>query len=217
MKSEFKAVLFDFDGTIADTGVGIFNSIRFAIAASGFEPLSEARLRTFIGPPIFDSFKRELNMTDEQSTFAVKKYREAYIRNGIFQFEIYDGIESLIKLLKANGIKVGIASSKPEKFLIKIVDFLRFNEYIDYISAPVGDDSPQDKSALILNAAEYFGVKKSEIIMVGDRLFDINGANLAGIKSIGVTFGYGSKKELTDANATYIANNADEIKDIIFS
>ena len=217
MAFKYDAVLFDFDGTIADTGVGIFNSIRFAVAAMGFEPLTDSSLRSFIGPPVFDSFKRELGMTDEQSKKAVEKYRECYIRSGIYQLEVYDGIESLIKELKDKGFKVGIASSKPEKFVRKLVDFLKFNELIDFISAPEGDDAHQGKAVLITNSAKAFGVKKERVIMVGDRLFDINGANEAGVESIGVTFGYGSEKELRDSGATYIANSADDIRKIIFS
>ncbi len=217
MYSKYKAVLFDFDGTIADTGEGIFSSVRYAISESGFPPLDDARIRTFIGPPVFDSFRRECGMNDEEGRNAVEKYREAYSAGGIFQFRLYDGIAELIKELKKNGIRVGIASSKPEKFLIRIIDYLDFNDLIDFISAPVDDATPQNKSALILNAVREFDVNKNEVLMVGDRMFDINGADKAGVESVGVTFGYGSDAELTEAGATYIANTADEIRDVIFS
>lgn len=217
MNRKYDAVLFDFDGTIADTGVGIFNSIRFAIAALGFKPIAEKRLRTFIGPPIYDSFKRELGLSDEQCKAAVARYRTAYSKSGIFQFEVYNGMEALIRELQESGIKVCIASTKPAKFINRIVDFLKIRELIDFVSAPVGDDAPADKSVLISNAVEALEVDKSRVVMVGDRHFDVNGANLAGVASIGVTYGYGSEEELKDAGATHIAHNAEEIKEIIFS
>lgn len=216
MSANFDAVLFDFDGTVADTGVGVFNSIRFAIAAIGCKPISEKRLRTFIGPPIYDSFKRELDLNDEQCELAVKKYREMYSKSGIFQLEMYDGIEELMRELKENGIKVAIASSKPEHFVARLLDFLKIKELIDFVSCPETDETHREKYELINSAAEYFGIEKKRILMVGDRLFDINGANLAGVKSVGVTFGYGSRKELENAGATYIASSANEIRDIIF-
>ena len=75
MTSKYKAVFFDFDGTIADTGDGIFHSVKYAIKESGYPPISDERLRTFIGPPVFDSFRRELGTNEEQSEFAVMKYR----------------------------------------------------------------------------------------------------------------------------------------------
>lgn len=217
MKAKYDAVFFDFDGTIADTGVGIFNSVRFAVAAMGFDPLPEDRLRTFIGPPVFDSFKRELDMTDKQSEKAVEKYRENYIRSGIYQLEMYPGIETLIKELKKSGIKIAIASSKPEKFVIKVIDYLKISHLIDFIAAPESDNAPEGKAVLVERAVKHFGVKKSKALMIGDRYFDIDGANGAGVESIGVTFGYGSEEELRSAGATYLADSADDIRKLIFS
>ncbi len=216
MKSKYDAVLFDFDGTIADTGRGIFSSIQYAVECLGFEPLDNATLRRFIGPPIYDSFKRELGLDEEKSDFAVKKYREKYAEKGIYEFELYDGILPLMKTLHERGIKVGIASSKPQNFLIRIVDFLNVGELIDFISAPSADDTPQSKTSLINNAAEALNIGKDKILMVGDRYFDIDGANGAGVESIGVTFGYGSEAELKKSGATFIAGCADEISKIIF-
>ena len=216
MISKYDAVLFDFDGTIADTGRGIFSSIQYAVECLGLEPLDAETLRRFIGPPIYDSFKRELGLDDEKSDFAVKKYREKYAESGIYELDIYDGIIPLIRKLRENGIKVGIASSKPQNFLIRIVDFLEIAELIDFISAPSADDTPQSKASLINNAAEALNISKDKIIMVGDRYFDIDGANDAGVRSIGVTFGYGSEEELKKSGATYITGCAEEIAEIIY-
>lgn len=217
MNKKYDAVLFDFDGTVADTGVGIFNSIQYAVEAVGHSPLTNEVLRTFIGPPVFDSFKRELGLNDEECEFAVAKYREKYSESGIYQLEMYDGIGDLLKELKANGIKVGIASSKPENFILRLLDIIKIKEYIDYVSCPAADKANREKYELINSSAEFFGIEKNRTLMVGDRLFDINGANIAGVDSIGVTFGYGSKEELENAGATYIASSVDEIRNIIFS
>lgn len=217
MNSRYKAVFFDFDGTVADTGDGIFHSVRYAIKESGFSPLSEERLRTFIGPPVFDSFKRELDMNEEQSTFAVMKYREEYSREGIFRFTLYDGIENLLRELKADGIHTAIASSKPYNFILRIIDYLNFGDLIDFISCPLSDKANESKVVLVSRCVEHFEIEKSEAIMVGDRHFDINGANGAGVESIGVTFGYGDEKELSNAGATHIAQTVDDIRNIIFS
>lgn len=216
MKSKYDAVLFDFDGTVADTGRGIFSSIQYAVECLGFEPLDGETLRRFIGPPIYDSFKRELGLDDEKSDFAVKKYRKKYAESGIYELDLYDGIIPLMERLRENGIKIGIASSKPQNFLIRIVDFLKIADIVDFISAPSADDTPQSKASLINNAAEALNISKDKILMVGDRYFDIDGANGAGVESVGVTFGYGSEEELKKSGATFIAGCADEISDIIF-
>lgn len=217
MNTNYDAVLFDFDGTIADTGEGIFSSIRSAVAAMGFEPLDENLLRTFIGPPIFDSFKNGAGMTDEQSREAVKKYREAYSESGIYKFELYKGIDGLLHKLHENGIKIAIASSKPAKFIERIIDFLDYEDIIDLVSCPKSDTVHESKESLINNAVSIFGSDKSRTLMVGDRRFDIEGARLAGVDSVGVTFGYGSEEELKNAGAVFIADSTDEIESIIFS
>lgn len=216
MTSKYKAVFFDFDGTIADTGDGIFHSVKYAIKESGYPPISDERLRTFIGPPVFDSFRRELGTNEEQSEFAVMKYREEYSREGIFRFTLYDGIESLLRELKSSGIQVAIASSKPYNFILRIIDYLNFGELVDFISCPLSDKAHESKVILVNRCIEHFEIQKSEALMVGDRYFDIDGANGAGIESIGVTFGYGDKKELSNAGATHIAQDIDDIRKIIF-
>lgn len=216
MNSKYKAVFFDFDGTIADTGDGIFHSVKYAIKESGFSPISDARLRTFIGPPVFDSFKRELNMDEEQSAFAVMKYREEYGRNGIFRFTLYSGTEELLRELKSSGICTAIASSKPFNYILRIIDYLNFGDLIDFISCPLSDKASESKVVLVNRCIEHFEIEKSEAVMVGDRYFDINGANGAGINSIGVTYGYGDEKELSNAGATHIAHNTDEVRAFIF-
>lgn len=216
MKKNYDAVLFDFDGTFADTGEGIFESVQHAVEALGFRPLTDETLKRFIGPPIFDSFRRELGIDDARADFAVTKYREAYAESGILKFRIYDGILDLLRELKDNGIKIGIASAKPQKFIIRIVAHLGLEDYFDYISAPADDKADQSKVRLITKAAEALKAEKSRVLMVGDRHFDINGANGAGVSSVGVTFGYGSEEELRSAGATFIARNVAEVRDVIF-
>ena len=217
MEIKYDGVLLDFDGTVADTGEGIFSSVRYAIEAMGFDPLPEEIIHTFIGPPIFSSFKRELNLSDEDSAKAVEKYRERYIEDGIYRLHVYDGLEKLINDMKKSGIKLAIASSKPENFIIKILEFLKMDTLFDYISAPESDKASESKTALVERAVSRLGIEKSRAVMIGDRYFDIDGANGAGIESIGVTFGFGSKDELQNAGATYIADSVDDIRKIIFS
>lgn len=216
MKYKYDAVLFDFDGTFADTGEGIFACVQYAVNALGKEPLSDETLRTFIGPPIFDSFKRELNITDEESLFAVEKYRELYSQSGIYKFRIYPGTLELIKKLKESGMKFAVASSKPKNFIERIIDYLEIRSLVDCVSCPESDKAKDDKSILINRAVDILCVEKSRTLMVGDRHFDINGANRAGVESVGVTYGYGSEEELLNAGATYIAHNTEELGNIIF-
>lgn len=217
MAVRYDAVLFDFDGTVADTGKGIFNAVRYAVASLGFPPLSDEVLRTFIGPPIYDSFERECGMNPDQCTEAVRKYREIYSEKCIYELEVYQGIDPLLRKLKENGVKIAIASSKPAKFIKRLIAFLEYENLIDFISAPSFDEDHMSKRELINNAVNALNVEKSRVIMVGDRHFDIIGANEAGVDSIGAAYGYGGEEELKKADATYVVSSADEMTDIIFS
>lgn len=213
----FDGVLLDFDGTIADTGEGIYDSVRYAVKAMGFDPLPEKVVHTFIGPPVFSSFKRALNLSDEDSAKAVEKYRESYMQGGIYRLRLYDGMESLLKDIKKSGIKLAVASSKPENFIIEILKYLNLSDFFDFISAPESDKAPESKTALVERAVKALNIDKSKAVMIGDRYFDIEGAKEANVKSIGVTFGFGNKSELTSAGADFIADSTEDIRKIIFS
>lgn len=214
---KYDAVLLDFDGTIADTGEGIYDSVRYAVRAMGFDPLPEEVVHTFIGPPVFSSFKRALNLSDEDSATAVEKYRESYMNGGIYRLSFYDGMEKLLNDIKKSGIKLAVASSKPENFIIEILRYLKISDLFDFISAPESDKAPESKTALVERAVKALGIDKSKAVMIGDRYFDIEGAKEAKVDSIGVTFGFGDRNELVNSGADYIADSTEDIRRIIFS
>ena len=214
---KYDAVLLDFDGTIADTGEGIYDSVRYAVRAMGFDPLPEEIVHTFIGPPVFSSFKRALNLSDEDSAKAVEKYRESYMNGGIYRLSFYDGMEKLLNDIKKSGIKLAVASSKPENFIIEILKYLKISDLFDFISAPESDKAPESKTALVERAVKALGIDKSKAVMIGDRYFDIEGAKEAKVDSIGVTFGFGDRNELINSGADYIADSTEDIRRIIFS
>lgn len=219
MKACFDAVLFDFDGTLVDSSQGIFNSLIYAFKADGREAPPEKELRKFIGPPIYDSFKKYYGFSDGKIEWMIKKYRERYSAEGCSELRVYDGIERLLKRLKDNGVKVATASSKPVKFIERILEENNLRQYIDYVGGTHYDQIAlgSGKTGIILNAMERLGVTdKSRVIMVGDRKFDIDGAKGAGIKTIAVLYGFGSKEEFERHGAEYTAESAEDTEKIIF-
>lgn len=219
MKKLYDAVLFDFDGTLVDSSEGIFKSLIYACLADGRPEPTTDELRSFIGPPIYDSFKTFYNCPDEEIDFLIKKYRERYAEKGYREAVFYDGIPELLNRLRDNGIKVATASSKPVKFIDKILDENNLKQYFDYLGGTVFDEIRlgSGKTGIINNAAEMLGVTdKSRVIMVGDRKYDIDGAKGAGIKTIAVLFGFGSREEFEKHGAEYIAENVGDIEKIIF-
>lgn len=215
--ANYDAVLFDFDGTLVDSSRGIFESLIYALKCGG-EPEPDAdTLRRFIGPPIYDSFANIFHFDDERIEFMIKKYREYYSGGGLFELDIYDGIPELLKKLHKNGIKVATASSKPKVFIEKILDKTGLIEYFDYIGGTTFDEKGATKTGILLGAMESLGcADKSRVIMVGDRKFDIIGAKGAGIATIAVLYGFGSRGEFEEYGAEFIVSNTDEIENIIF-
>jgi phosphoglycolate phosphatase len=216
MSKKYDAVLFDFDGTVADTGKGIFNGVFRVLDAMGIDPPEPEKLRYFIGPPLHESFRTVFGFDEEQCNAAVVTYREYYSAKGIFELTMYDGMEELFRKLKARGIKLGISSSKPEVFLKRIVENFEMTEIFDVVTGSDFNYIHSDKSVIITRAMALLDLPAdAKVLMVGDRSFDILGAKRAGVESAGVLFGYGSREEFEVAGADYIVADADELFEII--
>ncbi len=213
----FRYVIFDFDGTVVDTGEGILKSLQYSFEQMGREVPDMSDLKKFIGPPIHYSFTHYYDVSEEEVGEYIKKYRERYTVKGIYECELYEGILELIDSLKSQGVKVGIASSKPLRLIYNVADHLGITEKFDAIVGVRMDDSNHSsKKGLILEAMELMGAEdKNEVLMVGDRLYDIEGAKGAGVKSCGVLWGYGSEEEFKQYEADYIVSKACEILKLI--
>ena len=213
--AKYNTVFFDLDGTVIDSGEGVFNSVLYALKKFGINEIKEKALK-FIGPPLAHSFKEFYGFDDEKATLGIKIYREYYREKGIFECYVYEGIESLLKGLKANGYKVVLCTSKPEEYAHKILNHFDIMKYFDFACGATMDEKTRaTKDEVMKYAFETSGAKKEATIMVGDRMFDINSANKFGIDSIGVTFGYGSREELENAGATYVFDSANEIEKLL--
>lgn len=216
MYSRYKAVLFDFDGTLVDSSEGIFKSLAYAFEKDGRPVPDTQTLRKFIGPPIYDSFKTLFGYRDEKIDFMVKKYRERYRAQGYREVRVYDGIPALLQKLKANGVKIATASSKPTVFIEQILKEQGLFSYFDYIGGTLFDNISSDKTAIIQETMQALGVAAEDCVMIGDRLYDIRGAKGADVPCIAVLFGFGSRAEFEEYGADFIAETTEEVSDLIF-
>ena len=209
---EYNYYLFDFDGTLCDTTEGIFNSIIYSLDCYGIKETDIEKLRYFVGPPLFESYKKIYNVSDEDAQWLIDKYRERYREKAAEESKVYGGIPQLLKRLKENGKKIAVASSKPIQFVEEISKHLGIYEYYDFVSAEDFKNNHSSKEDLINACLDFFGnPQKSEVIMVGDRCYDIDGAKAVGIDSAGAVYGFGTVEELTESGATYILNSPEEL------
>lgn len=212
----YDIVLFDLDGTLTDPGMGITNSVAHALRRWGIEVPPRSELYKFIGPPLADSFAKYYGFCMEDAEKSVEYYREYFRDKGLYENEIYPGAEEMLKRLKAEGKKVVLATSKPEVFAKRILEYFKIDGYFDYVAGASMDSSRNRKGDVIAYALDSIGnPDKSAVVMVGDREHDILGAKENCLASIGVTFGYGDRAELEKAGADHIVDAFDEIFDIV--
>ena len=216
MAKTYSYILFDLDGTLTDSGPGIMNGFAYAIEKMGGEVKDRDRLRKFVGPPLRDSFEKILGYTPEDADKAIKLYREYYnTMGGVLENTIYPGIEQLLSDLKKEGKKLVVATSKSEKATNTVLEHFGLIKYFDFVATADDKERPQ-KSDVIRYVFDQCAITdKSQTIMIGDRENDIAAANTVGIDSVGVLYGYGDKEELTSAGATYLAEQACDIKALI--
>lgn len=209
---EYDYYLFDFDGTLCDTTEGIFNSVIYSLKCFGIEENDREKLRFFVGPPLFESYKTLYGVTDEEAKYLIEKYRERYRVKAAEESALYDGIREMLSGLKAKGKKIAIASSKPEIFVKEISDHHNISQYYDFISAEQLNKNHSSKEELINTCLDFFGnPPKETVLMTGDRFYDIDGANAVGLDSAGAIYGFGTENELREAGATYILSSPDEL------
>ena len=215
--ANFDYVIFDFDGTVADTGDGILRSLQYSFEAMGDVVPDLSDLKRFIGPPVYYSYTTFYGISEDKVDLYVKKYRERYREKGIYESKIYAGVRKLIISLKEKGIKIGIASSKPEQLIYAVSDYLEITNLFDVIVGVKSDNSKHStKAGLITQAMEEMGAEdKNKVLMVGDRMFDIDGAHDAGIKCCGALWGFGDEDEFKEHNAEFIVSEPSDIMKLI--
>lgn len=218
----FDYILFDLDGTLTDPKIGITSSVQYALRALGIDEPNLDKLEPFIGPPLADSFMEFYGLTPEQTKLAIEKYHERFDKQGIYENEMYEGIDRLLAALKKNGKMLSIASSKPTPLVIRVLEYFHIKEYFDYIvgSELDGRRSKKEevvKEALRLMVPASLGTqeRKKRVAMVGDRKFDIEGAKAFGLTSVGVSFGYAPEGELEAAGADYIVDTVSELESLL--
>ncbi len=202
----FNTVIFDFDGTLVDTSRGIFNAVNYALREMGESEDNDLNhLRKMVGPPLREGFAANYGIDGE---IATAKYREYYSVKGLFECEPFDGIGDLLSALKRKGVRVAVATIKPQEFTDRIVESLGWSGLIDVVVGAPMDGSCDDKGALIARVLERLGVvDKSGTVMVGDRASDIVGGRENGLATVFCRYGFANDKDAEGADADAAVEN----------
>lgn len=207
----FRVILFDLDGTLLDPCEGITGSVAYALQKKGYPVPDMEVLKTFIGPPLTDQFMAYCGIDREAGREMVETYREYYRPIGMLQNERYPGVEEMLQRLKESGLVLAVASSKPEPFVKKILAHFGMDGYFDFIGGSSLDGTRENKAAVIGYVLENMGISPSRnVAMVGDRMHDVQGAQVFGLFSLAVTWGHGSREELENAKADVLCDTPAE-------
>ena len=213
---KYDIIAFDLDGTLSDPSRGLIASFVYAFKKMGVDYGEPESLKRFIGPPIYEEWQREFGFTPEESSRALLIFREYYQVYGWWDNEMYQGVPEMLSELKARGKKIVLATSKPEIFAKKILKLFDIAKYFDFIGGAATDKTRDKKHEVLEYSLRNLGVTdKSRAILVGDRIYDAEGASLCGIDSLGVLYGHGSSEEILSAGFTLVAKTVSDISKIL--
>ena len=214
----YRYIFFDLDGTLTDPGLGITNSIIYALKHWRISVSDRTVLYPFIGPPLKGSFMTYYGFSEEQAMEAIHFYREYYAEKGMYENVMYPDIPKLLEHLKAAGKKLILATSKPEKYTIPIMEHFGLSDYFDFMAGATSDEQRTKKGDVIAYAIEQMGIQDlAECVMIGDREHDVIGAHDNGMDGIGVLYGYGGREEFERVGAEHIVENVEELEKVLLS
>lgn len=209
-----RVVIFDLDGTMIDSEEGITKCVQYALRAYGVDEPDRGKLRCFIGPPLEPVFMERYGMTRDEAWQSVLKYRERFDVKGIFECRLYDGVREVVARLKEKGYVLALASSKPETACRRILAHFGLDVCFDEIAGSTLDGSVSTKEEVL---AELFcrlgdGIPRGQMCLIGDTKYDAAGAKAAGIRCIGVSYGFGTREELLAAGAEAVFSDIGEVE-----
>lgn len=210
-------ILFDLDGTLVDSKPGIVECIRYALEHENIQ-FEESVLDKMVGPPFRVSMHDFLGLEMPMIEKLIGLYRGEYEVYGYKHLKVFDGVKEMLSTLKNAGKKLALATSKPIKFTSMIMKEFDLEKYFDFIGGASSDSSKELKCDVIKMGLDALGVKDiSKVLMVGDRLYDIEGARECEIETMAVLYGYGSKEEFEEYKARYIAETPQDVAKQILS
>ncbi len=205
----YTTILFDLDGTLVDSGEGVLKCAELALRHFDLPIPTPEEMRTFVGPPLRDSFLR-FGCTEEMAQEAIAVYRRRYTTVGKFELFVYPGIEKLLQDLTAAGCKLYVATSKPETVSVEILQHLGLARYFTYIAGADQDKGRSTKSEVIAYLLEQVG-DLDGALMVGDTAYDVIGSAQHGIPCAGISWGYGTLESIEAAHPAVIVHSTEEL------
>lgn len=211
----FDTILFDLDGTLINSAEGITGGVEYALEALGYPPLPYEIREKFIGPPLRGSFQKYCGVSEEEAERLLETYRVYYAERGVYETKPYQGIPALLEKLKKAGKELFVATAKPTKYSRIILEKWELAHYFEEIVGAGFDKNFDSKDKIIALAVSM--AKGKNILMVGDTVFDVEGARANGLPTLGVLYGFGDKEAFLRTKPEYLAETVEEIGELLCS
>jgi phosphoglycolate phosphatase len=212
----YSILLFDLDGTLTDPKIGITTCVQYALGKMGIKEPDLDKLIPFIGPPLTYSFKEYYHLNDDEAAQAIDYYRERFSTIGLYENAVFPDVPELLQALHNQGKTLIVATSKPTVYSVQILEHFGLNHFFQAIVGSNLDGTRVEKHEVIEYALSELGdYDRNKVIMIGDRMHDILGAKRNGIDVVGVTYGYGSREELEQAQPNHIVETVAELRNFL--
>lgn len=213
MKLKYDLVLFDLDGTLSHSNPGVKESLIYTLNTLKIAVPPQIDMpHTYMGPPLMDTFQNLFGMKRETALAAAEIYKDYYVKKGKYSNSCFSGTADMLKILKQSGVKLAVASTKLEPFAKEVLEIIGLDGYFDAVCGSSEDGRIKDKAQVIALALKRLGMESGKnIVLIGDSVYDVEGANTMGIDFIGVTYGYGLKEDMTALGAKIFADSTDEV------
>ena len=213
---KYDVIAFDLDGTLSDPAKGLIQGFVYCFKRLGLPYDNQEELRKYIGPSLYEEWQEDFGFTPQEANDAIEVFREYYNIYGWWDNEIYDGIPEMLSALKKAGKKIVLATSKPLDTAKKVLALFGLTDYFDFIGGAVSHQNDQKWQVLNWSLSSV-GVDLNDpeslakCILVGDRKYDAEGAQICGIDSMGVLYGHGTEEEIYSSGFTMYASSVSDI------
>lgn len=216
MHCTHRTILFDLDGTLTDPSEEMLGSARYALEQFGLRDVEDQKLRLFLRTPLLECFEQHFGMSRDEADQAFRHYWYYAGTFGLSLNHPYPGVADLVETLGKQGRVLAVATARNTHSAEQILGTLGL---VDHFRAIVGTDEEADRVTKKMVIFDLLGeldqMDVSEVLMVGDRPADVQGARENGIETIAVTYGQGDPEELRNAQPAHLVDTVEELSNLL--
>lgn len=211
-----KSIIWDIDGTVIDTRNAMASAYRAACEEMGLQEDNYQRIFAYVGQKSSKVFIDQFGLSGARYDEAIERYNRAFLSRGIYEAELYPGMGALLAELKQAGCRMTVATARSNRSLFPLFEAKGLMDTFDHIACTYDSKTKVDKTALVRDCISFLKTPVEQCVMIGDRIFDIEGGKQNHTLTIGVTFGFAEEQEVLSSGADFIAHSVEELKNILW-